>query len=270
MPSHNAPSRFAVAGVGLAVVVTVAMAAIQWELYQRVVASAQWVTHTLDVQRQFDALLTTVTDAETGQRGFLLMRDTEYLAPYRAARAAVEARLQTLRDLTADNPAQQVRLGHLAPLVRAKFAELTETVDLASHDHREAALTIVASHRGRDLMDRIRADIHDGVADEERLLARRTSALYRDVARRQYVSWGLVALNAGALAVLLWFVRRLQRLEPLVTVCAWSKTIHFEDQWITFEEYLRRRFHVVITHGISPDHAARLMQIDLHEFNERR
>ena len=262
MPSHNAPSRYTAAGVGLAVVVTVALAATQWESYQRVVASAQWVTHTLAVQRQFDALLTTVMDAETGQRGFLLLRDADYLAPYRAALAAVEARLTALRDLTADNPAQQARLERLAPLVRAKFAELTETVDLVSRDHREAALTIVASHRGRDLMDRIRANIHDGIDDEDRLLARRTSALYRDVARRQYIAWGLVALNAIGLAALVWLVRRLQRLEPLVTVCAWSKTIQFEDQWVTFEEYLRRRFHVVITHGISPDEAARLMQID--------
>lgn len=57
-------------------------------------------------------------------------------------------------------------------------------------------------------------------------------------------------------------VRRAQmlegRLDSLVTVCAWSRTVEYEGEWLSFEEYLRRRFKVQVSHGISPEESARL------------
>ena len=43
--------------------------------------SVRLVTHTLQVERQFDLARTLLTDAETGQRGFLLTGDESYLQP---------------------------------------------------------------------------------------------------------------------------------------------------------------------------------------------
>ncbi len=40
--------------------------------------------------------------------------------------------------------------------------------------------------------------------------------------------------------------------EHLVTLCAWSKTVKHEGEWMTFERYLERRFGLMTTHGISP------------------
>ncbi len=40
--------------------------------------------------------------------------------------------------------------------------------------------------------------------------------------------------------------------EDLVTLCAWSNTVKHEGEWMTFENYLERRFGVMTTHGISP------------------
>ncbi len=40
--------------------------------------------------------------------------------------------------------------------------------------------------------------------------------------------------------------------EHLVTLCAWSKTVRHEGEWLTFESYLERRFGLVTTHGMSP------------------
>ena len=56
--------------------------------------------------RQFDAaieaiqdLRSTVQDAETGQRGYLLTREASYLAPYEEAIATIQPRLQAVRKL---------------------------------------------------------------------------------------------------------------------------------------------------------------------------
>jgi hypothetical protein len=36
--------------------------------------------------------------------------------------------------------------------------------------------------------------------------------------------------------------------------------VEYQGEWVTFEEYLSRRFNVSITHGISPAEAARLIE----------
>ncbi len=43
-----------------------------------------------------------------------------------------------------------------------------------------------------------------------------------------------------------------ERVTGFVNVCAWSRTIEYEGEWISFEEYLKRRFDLDTSHGISP------------------
>jgi hypothetical protein len=62
----------------------------------------------------------------------------------------------------------------------------------------------------------------------------------------------------------------LRRLQPLVTVCAWSKTVEDRGEWVTFEEYLHRRFDLRVTHGLSPEQVAKLMRCaGLHNSQRR-
>jgi hypothetical protein len=49
------------------------------------------------------------------------------------------------------------------------------------------------------------------------------------------------------------------KVEGLATICAWSRTIEYEGTWISFEEYLQRRFGIRTSHGISPMEAAKLL-----------
>ena len=59
-----------------------------------------------------------------------------------------------------------------------------------------------------------------------------------------------------------------QRVTTLVSVCAWSRTVEYQGEWISFEEYLLRRFNINTTHGISPAEAKKLF--DHSETNERK
>src|SRR5438552_3212750 len=54
------------------------------------------------------------------------------------------------------------------------------------------------------------------------------------------------------------------RVGNLVTLCAWTRSVEYEGEWISFEEYLRRKFNVSATHGISPD-ALSQIQVGLVE-----
>jgi hypothetical protein len=70
-------------------------------------------------------------------------------------------------------------------------------------------------------------------------------------------------VRVGVLILFAYLVSRIarqtkelrERVAGLVTMCAWSRTIEHEGRWLSFEEYLKLRFDVDVTHGISPEEA---------------
>ena len=50
----------------------------------------------------------------------------------------------------------------------------------------------------------------------------------------------------------------LQRVSDLVTMCAWTRTVEYQGEWISFEQYLLRRFNINTSHGISPAEAQKI------------
>ena len=70
---------------------------------------------------------------------------------------------------------------------------------------------------------------------------------------------GQGAVWRSVLGVLL-LLRHMQRCQALITMCAWSKTVEHEGEWLSFEDYLQKRFGFNISHGISPEEAAKFTQ----------
>jgi CHASE3 domain sensor protein len=60
-----------------------------------------------------NALLLALTNAETGQRGFLLTGEDRYLGPYRQARADIPVLLKSLGTVTMVHPDQAQRIEEL-------------------------------------------------------------------------------------------------------------------------------------------------------------
>jgi len=145
--------------------------------YRNMVAfsnSVEWVTHSLQVRDKLGELLTKVTDAETGQRGYVITGEERYLEPYRSASQTVTQEMNDLLKLTADNSSQQQRLDALGPLIADKFDELRETIDLRKNKGFEAALKVVLTDRGKQKMDEIRKVIGDMTDEENQLLKQRS------------------------------------------------------------------------------------------------
>ena len=133
-----------------------------------------WVRHTLTVQGQLSDVLSTLQDAETGQRGFLLTSDDSYLAPFRAAVAAFPRDLEELRIATSDNDSQQKRIQALTAAANAKFSELQRIID-QFRSEPQAALIELKKGPGKALMDNARAIISAMKAEEIGLLQKRQS-----------------------------------------------------------------------------------------------
>jgi len=186
------------AGYGLALVVIIAVGIVAYRSTTELVDTADWVAHTHKVQFAVSQLLNTLTDAETGQRGFILTGEERYLQPYQAAIRDVDRRLQEVHDLTIDNRSEQVRLASLQPLVAAKLAELSETITLRQQKGESAAVQVVLTDRGKNAMDQIRRIAAEMDSEESELLRQ------RDLSAKSTAHFALTTiLFGGALVVVL-------------------------------------------------------------------
>ena len=138
--------------------------------------STDLTTYTFQVMQRVDTLMSSIKDAETGQRGYLLTGRETYLEPFSEARASIPGQVQELRRLTLSNPRQQQLLSEIERLANDKLSELQGTVELKRAGESERALELVLSDRGRLTMDRVR-DVTSQFLDEDRsLLASRLAA----------------------------------------------------------------------------------------------
>ncbi|WP_395457563.1 CHASE3 domain-containing protein (plasmid) [Azospirillum melinis] len=122
-------------------------------------------------------LLSQLQDAEIGQRGYLLTEDRQYLKPYEAAIAAVDATIARLREL-ADSDAGELRIvDRLVGLAAAKREELAETIALMEAGRRDDSLAIVRTGRGMRLMDDARRSLDELITPADAQLDTQLRAL---------------------------------------------------------------------------------------------
>ena len=160
-----------------------------------------------EVQRTLLGLRSVVQDAETGQRGYLLTGDRDYLRPYERARGEADSLLARLTDLVSWNPLQVGRLPALRSEVDEKFEDLDETIRLYDQASPAAALAVVQTGRGKAAMSRVRARLDQMGSEAARVRAAYTerSARARRNARR--AAWASTAGLAGLFLLLALGVR---------------------------------------------------------------
>ena len=146
-----------------------------------------WVAHTHEVLATVSAIESTLKDAETGQRGFLLTGKDSYLAPYTAAKDDISGEIDAFAKLTSDNAEQQERARKLRTLADAKFDELQETIDVRRDQGFEPALEIVLTDKGKAVMDQVREQLGAMDAEERKLLDVRDAASDTAAARTKTV-----------------------------------------------------------------------------------
>ncbi|HSU92983.1 MAG TPA: CHASE3 domain-containing protein [Gemmatimonadaceae bacterium] len=119
------------------------------------------------------AVLQDVTNAETGQRGFLLSANERYLAPYHQALNRLAADTALLRTFAGTDPVQKSELDSLATAVQTKVAELGLTIAIMRTKGPDAARIEVDSDRGKRAMDDIRGLLSNIATRQQALLDQR-------------------------------------------------------------------------------------------------
>ncbi|HLQ09001.1 MAG TPA: CHASE3 domain-containing protein [Steroidobacteraceae bacterium] len=174
----------------------------------RLKQNAAWVEHTHQVLGSLELLLAAATDSETAERGYVITGDEDYLEPYRQAAAVIDSQMRHLRELTADNRAQQLRLDSVMALVTERLANLTAVIDLRKDQGFAAAQGEILTGKGKQFHDRIRRLIGQMEDTETSLLKEREQRTKQSSALAQAVIFGGGFLACGLVSLALWAIRR--------------------------------------------------------------
>ena len=186
----------------IAVLAIILVAGLSYGALESSLESSRRVAHTLQVVEQFQALLSTLQDAETGQRGYLLTGNETYLGPYTNARDALANEFANARRLLAGNSEQLAHLDILQRVSADKMAELEQTISMRRGGDAAGALALVRTNRGREAMEHARATIAEMQQTERRALGLRQTEWLNASSVSSFVVLGgsglLLALVAAA------------------------------------------------------------------------
>lgn len=188
--------------------------------------------------RQYNDLQSLMINAETGERGYLLTKKTEYLEPYQKAITdippTIESLRQTINDELGDKPRTE-RLESLAQvesLINQQLDSLKVSQSFAGQNKNADELSAQLEN-GKVLMDKIRGALDEMQERDGELLNERVNDI-NYIRRRDYI-FVFLALCAGIIARLVSFylfdrgiVRRIDRMRENVELIGAGEKIKFQ------------------------------------------
>ncbi len=159
-----------------------------------------WVSHTRQVLLELERTESLLKDTESGQRGFLLTGNPEYLESYNVAVSQVMPHIDGLAKLTADNPLQLARIPELRSLAQAKLDELANTISLYKAGQFAGAQSLVQSDAGLAEMNRIRMYFEQMQLEETALIDSERAKVERSI-RVTVFSIYLASFLTGAILI---------------------------------------------------------------------
>lgn len=185
----------------------------------KLTSTAQWVNHTHLVLEDLSGILQALTDAETGQRGYIISANEAYLQPYSEGITKVHGLIDDLRSKVADNPRQQRNLETLSGLAERRLQTLKSVLDLQRASSVDSARQSTLLAEGKQEMDGIREVMTIMRGEEERLLAIRTKeASVSAMATRLTIIIGTIGVFGALLLIGYLITRNIAR--PLQEITA--------------------------------------------------
>jgi methyl-accepting chemotaxis protein len=156
-------------GFALGPIALIIIGLIAYTNTNRMLATEVVVGNSFAVRNSLHRVEQNLVDAETGQRGYLLTGNADYLQPYEQAVHSVSGAIKALNTAVAGEPQQEGRAAQIASLSNDKLAELAATINVAHTRGLAAAVAVVRSNRGKSIMDRIRVLFNDALVEQRQI-----------------------------------------------------------------------------------------------------
>lgn len=161
-------------GFALSFMLLLGIGTVSYRSIDAMTRTSYLATRSHQVLEQVALLVSEVTEVESSARGFSQSGDERFLEPFAASVDKLAGVRHSLRELTADNPAQQRRLDAAGPLVDAKVSFMKKVIETRRQGGLEAAIKLVAGGEGRQVMDELRRYTGQMEQEERDLLKQRS------------------------------------------------------------------------------------------------
>jgi methyl-accepting chemotaxis protein len=196
------------AGFTLALAILLAIGISSYRNTTSMIDATNWKSHTYEVIADLESLLSIIRDGETGERGYIITGQAQFLEPYDDAVKAIGPALNELVNLTRDNPTQQRQLEALKPLIKLRLDQFKTIIELRRDKGFDAATLTVQAAGGKKTMDDMRAIVMEMRTEEERLLRLREVKASADTQRALAIIVYGIPLSFLLLAVTGWIITR--------------------------------------------------------------
>lgn len=149
-----------------------------------------------------------IVQAESGQRGYLLTEEEDYLMPYYDAIEQLQSQTDHVKSLHSEIDGQAERIAQLLVLTEAKIKELKQTVKLATNDKERRALYVLNTHRGRELYKKIRVKVND-IQDRELLFKVSHFSKLAQIKNEAKITFAITAVTSALLILGMFILTRL-------------------------------------------------------------
>ncbi|MCK4888261.1 MAG: CHASE3 domain-containing protein, partial [Planctomycetes bacterium] len=169
--------KYAYLGIAVSLIVLVGISSISYQSIIQIQNDFNWVTNTREVLLNLSYFLSSLKDAEMGQRGFLLTGQERYLEPYKYVEKGVKSHFESLRIIAVDNTVQQIRIDMCEKLVTEKLRELQKLITLQKNKGPEAAKDVILTGTGKQIMDEIQMLVREMNKEERTFLDQRSKSI---------------------------------------------------------------------------------------------
>jgi CHASE3 domain sensor protein len=204
-------------------------------------------------------------DAETERRGYFLTDSEDYLNSYGRAMSFVRNDIDRLLELGRTKPGQQTNIVMLQDLIVKRLGIDPDKLT-GGKTNLHDALAIALTDEGKNTMEQIGRVLFRMGQEEEYALGLSQQRAEANAMSSQVTSAVLIGAVAMVLMFIIIILLRLEKLQQVVTICAWTGQVKYEGRWVRLDEYLERRFGLSVSHGLSRE-AAEKMAAEVKESN---
>lgn len=161
-------------GFGLSLLLLIVSSVASYVSIQNLLQSSDLVDHSHTVVQTLESLMSTMKDAETGQRGYLLTGRDEFLEPYTGAYGRALTMVNRAQEMTTDNPQQQLNISHVKEVL---LKRLTALQTMLEKKRSGGTVTVDDLREGKVAMDALRKYVDIAEVSEKTILNSRTGTL---------------------------------------------------------------------------------------------
>jgi CHASE3 domain sensor protein len=265
-------------GVILILLILIINVAISYKATNDLIGNERLVIRAHIVLAELESTLSTLRDAETGARGYIITGNEDYLESYKDALRRIDARLDNLKDLLDDNLAQKDNFPLLETTIAARLQDLNDTIALRKANGFDAARDRVDSDIGKREMDQLRIVISLMKKEGNDLLEKRAVESQRSRGKMIF-AFSFASLLAFVFVCMTYYLIRayiakrrkvakereklieelrhalsqVKELSGLLPICASCKNIKDDEgYWSQIETYIRDHSAAEFSHSICP------------------